>query len=208
MYEFVDYESRGYQHFVFHNGKDEHGALITDSHLIPLQAVADRMELLGLESIEQTLEYLGREHLDTAMSDGLHEPMQDAYRAVVQEEFKASQRSTQMLPRTMRQTAMNPLLITSDKREKLERVRTDVLAKLGMRSRIHSEPMVRVLDATRPVERTRPAAAEAMLASPECIREAVEKAQGVVEALYAWRVQTLASYVPAVQDMLLAQVPD
>lgn len=206
MYEFTEYiANAGYPFVLFHDGKDEAGALTGNSHLIPVQAVGNRMELLGLESIEQTLEYIGREVHDPAMSDGLHGPIQEAYAAVTQEEFQVLKARSAPLPTGVRQTFMARASIQPSKRERLEEVRTRTLSKLGMRSRIHSEPMLRALDVTRPVERTRPAAAEALGTSEECLEAAVRQLQDHADEVERWRVETVVSAVPAMRKKLMEQ---
>lgn len=203
MYKFVEYQKNGgYPLVLFYSAKDGSGALTGDGHLIPMQAIANRMELLGLESVEQTLEYIGREFHDRAMSDGLHDPMQTAYASVAQDEFQVVEKSHGPLPTVLRQTALARVAINPTKREHLSAVRSETLEKLGMRSRIHSEPMLRVHDASRPVERTRPAAAEALGATNDCLAQAVSEIQQHMDEIERWRVETVVAAVPAMRNKL------
>jgi len=204
MYTEVEYQDNdGYPCLLFYESKDEEGALTGDSHLIPMQAIADRMELLGLESIEQTLEYLGREFNQASVSDTLHEGMQNAYGEVVRSEFAQSLMPTPMVQETGRQTLMAPLAISPEKRTKLEDVRDDVLSKLGMRSVVHTEPMLRAMDSSRPVERTRPAAAEALGASEDAVASGVSLVQEHLQEVMEWRTMNLAMYIPQLKDELM-----
>lgn len=206
MYEFMEYvPNSGYPLILFHDGKDEGGALTGRSHLIPVQTVGNRMELLGLESIEQTLEYIGREFHDPAMSDGLHAPMQLAYAAVAQDEFQILEKQAGPPPPGVRQTLMARASIRPSKREQLEEVRSQTLEKLSMRARIHSEPMRRALDTTRPVERTRPAAADALGTSEECLERAVREIQQHMEEIERWRLETVVAAVPPMRAKLTKQ---
>lgn len=173
---------------------------------IPMQAIADRMELLGLESIEQALEYIGREFNQGDISDTLHEPMQDAYRDVVQSEYAQTLMPMPRVDEGMHpQTLIQPMRIERTKRDKLRDVRSDVLNKLNMRSKIHREPMALALDESRPMDRTRPAAAEALGATEEAVAEAVRLVQENVEELKAWRGFTVLSYTPQLAEYLDAQ---
>ena len=175
-------------------------------HEIPIQAIADRMELLGLESIEQALEYIGHEFHNSEVSDELHEPMQRAYQDVVQSEYAQTLMPTPQVDDVQRQTLFEPMQISPSKRDKLRDTRAECLKVVGMRSMIHSEPMVRVMDASRPVERTRPAAAEALNGTEEAIEEAVRLVQENLEEVKAWRGRTLLSFTPQLLHQLRQEV--
>lgn len=168
-------------------------------HEIPLYAIANRMELYGFESVEQTLEYIGREVSDAEVADTLHGPIQEAYNAVAQAEFAQTLMAKPLVDSVSRQTFMEPMAIGSTRRETLQRVRDESVRKIRMSSVAHSEPMIRLMDATRPVERTRPAAAEALGAVEGVIAEAVSMVQDLAEDLTAMRADTFASYVPALR---------
>lgn len=165
--------------------------------MLPIQAIADRMELYGLESVEQTLEYLGREKADGQLSDTLHEPVQRAYAEVVWEEFRATLDGAPLA--SQRQTLMSPVEIKPSLRSELEEVREWALdEQLGMRSTIHSFGGARLLDARRPVERTVPAAAEAVGAEEAAISAAVDLVHGHPQEFELWRVFNLGTYEPRV----------
>lgn len=174
----------------------------TETHIIPMQAIADRMELYGFESVEQTLEYIGLEAHNFDVSDTLHEGIQNAYREVVESEFAQSLMPNPRTGAVGRQTLLAPMDISPSKREKLREVRGESLQILGMASVIHSEPMSRVMDTSRPVERTRPAAAQALGASENSISQAVSLVQERLEEIQAWRASTAGNYVPHLRTYL------
>ena len=89
MYDTLTYEEDdNYPRLVFREQVlDDSGQIEINCHEIPMQAVADRMELYGLESVEQTLEYIGLEASDPETADTLHGGIQEAYGQVVQSEF-------------------------------------------------------------------------------------------------------------------------
>lgn len=171
-------------------------------HEIPLYAIANRMELYGLESVEQTLEYMGREVQNPETADTLHGLIHEAYSAVVQAEYAQTLMPVPKVDVVERQTLMEPMAIGGTRRQKLQQVRSDSLAKIQMRSVIHSEPMSRVLDTSRPVERTRPAAAAALDTTEEVIDEAVRLVQENLEEVKTWRGHTLLSYTPQLVEKL------
>lgn len=197
-YNQTRYVDEDYPRIVF-QGHNEEGTI---THEIPMQAIADRMELLGLESIEQTLEYIGLEARDTKISDLLHEPMQQAYVDVVRSEFAQSLMPMPVVQKTGRQTLMEPMAISPNKRQHLDDVRKDVLTRLGMVSVIHSEPMVRAMDSTRPVERTRPAASEALGATEGAVSDAVGLVQEHLQEIVDWRMMNLVLCVPQLKEQL------
>lgn len=200
MLDKVTYEGGDYPKLIL---KDSSAApLGTAWHEIPIQAIADRVELLGLESIEQALEYIGLEFHRGDISDTLHAPMQDAYREVVQSEYAQSLMPSPKMDESRRQTLFQPMSIGRTKRDNLAGVRDDVLNTLGMSSRIHSIPMARVVDASRPVERTRPAAAEALNATPGAIEAAVQLVQEHLDEVEAWRGHTVLSFTPQLLGQL------
>lgn len=200
MFDTALYVDEGYPLLIL---KDSSDKPVGDAwHEIPIQAIADRMELLGLESIEQALEYIGREFHNSAVSDDLHEPMQRAYQAVVQSEYAQTLMPAPRVDEIQRQTLFEPMRISPSKRDKLRETRAECLQLVGMRSMIHSEPMARVMDTSRPVERTRPAAAEALNATEEAIEEAVRLVQENLEEVKTWRGHTLLSYTPQLVEKL------
>lgn len=170
---------------------------------IPFQAIADRMELYGLESVEQSLEFIGREIAQPDVADKLRPGVVEAYGAVTQSEFAQS-----MMPHPMTdlaimgQTLMPALRIADHKRSALTEQRTSFLQLMGMRSKIHSRPALRMMDDTRPVETTVPAAAEALDADTEVVTRAVKMAQESAELLEAWRMETVMSHVPQMRAYL------
>lgn len=174
---------------------------VTETHIIPVQAIADRMELYGFESVEQTLEYIGLEAHNSEVSDTLHEGIQGAYGAVVQAEYAHSLTPEPRFS-DQRQTFMAPAAIGSSRRDTLRERRGENLQILGMQSMVHSEPMVRVMDDTRPIERTRPAAAKALDANEAAVSQAVSLVQGELGELEAWRAVTVSSYVPQLMEKL------
>lgn len=170
-------------------------------HYVPVQALADRMELYGLESVEQALEYIGLELHNPGLADPLHGPIQEAYGEVATAEYAQSlMPSPRVADRA--QTMLAPMSISVSKRDVLRECRGGNLRRLGMKSVVHSEPTARVMDATRPVERTRPAAAEALQASEGAVSQAVSFVQHHLETLQAWRLETVCSYVPQLRAYL------
>ena len=97
---------------------------------------------------------------------------------------------------------MAPAAIGSSRRDTLRERRGENLQILGMQSMVHSEPMVRVMDDTRPIERTRPAAAKALDANEAAVSQAVSLVQGELGELEAWRAVTVSSYVPQLMEKL------
>jgi hypothetical protein len=201
MHTQVEYvENQGYPLLLFFSQKDEEGALMGESHLIPVQAIADRMELYGLESVEQTLEYIGREFHNSSVSDTLHGPLQQAYKRVAEAEFEVFQEDGRARGAQGRQTLMAPMTIDSGVRGELEEARDWALNELSMGSLIHTFGAARMLDASRPVEETRPRASEALLASETAIEQAVTLMQERVTLVEAWRVETLVAHAPQIQQ--------
>lgn len=206
MYTDVEYtEEGGYPRILL---KGDTGEGHPACHEIPLQAVADRMELYGLESFEQAFEYIGLEAHQPEIADTLHEGIQAAYLEVTESEFAQTLMPNPQTDTRVRQTFMAPMAIDTRKREKLRQARTDHLQAIGMKSKIHSEPLVRMSDPTRPLERTRPAAAEALEATEEAVTTAVSVVQEHIEQVQAWRVDALCSYVPRVREQLESQHGD
>lgn len=212
MHTQVEYqENGGYPLLLFFSEKNAEGALVGDSHLIPLQAVADRMELYGLESVEQTLEYIGREFYEPDVSDTLHEPIQTAYKRVAQAEAdqlisavgKGARPAVE--ENRFRQTLMRPFSVESDARAELSDVRDWAMRELAMRSQIHTFGAARMLDDSRPIERTTPAASTSLRADESVIRSAVTLVQEKAPLLEAWRVQTLVSHAPLVAEYIAQQ---
>lgn len=209
MHANVEYvENQGYPLLLFFSEKDAEGALVGDSHLIPLQAVADRMELYGLESVEQTLEYIGLEFYHPDVSDTLHGPLQAAYKRVAQAEadqvISASDKGVQppVEGDRLRQTLMRPFSVEPDARAELSDVRGWALRELSMRAQVHTFGAARMMDASRPVERTTPAASEGLRASESAVRSAVTLVQERAPLLEAWRVQTLVTHAPQMRVRL------
>lgn len=171
-------------------------------HEIPLYAIANRMELYGFESVEQTLEYIGREVQKPEVADTLHGPIHEAYRAVVQAEFAQTLMPTPVVEAVGRQTLMEPMAIGTTRRRELQRVRDESLVKIQMKSTTHSEPMSRILDSSRPTERTSPAAAEALSTDEAVVVEIVSLVQEHVDVLHSCRAHTVASFVPPLREKL------
>lgn len=175
-------------------------------HEVPIQAVANRMELFGFESIEQTLEYIGLEVSKPEVADSLYQSLHRDYGAVVQAEFAQSLMPTPLVDARTRQTFMEPMAIGSNRRDDLRETRNLSLSRMGMKSVIHSEPMLRVMDSTRPTERTRPAAAEALGAEESVIEQAVTLTQGRLDELNFWRMETVSSFVPALREKFVEMI--
>lgn len=195
MLDRVEYSNGdGYPSLTFSDGQNH--------HYIPVQAVADRMELYGLESAEQALEYIGLELHNSEVADTLHGSIQQAYGEVVLAEYAQSLMPSPKFTDRV-QTMMAPAVIGDPRREALQECRDENLRVLGMKSVVHSEPLVRMMDTSRPVERTRPAAAEALQASEDVISESVALIQRQLETLQAWRLETVCSYVPNLRTYLI-----
>ena len=172
------------------------------AHEIPLQAVADRMELYGLESVEQSLELIGRQTRNSEAANEALAGVYDAYAEVVRSEFAQSLMPHPVADPGVQQTMMSPLGISPGSRQKLSERRAEALQILGMTSMVHSAPGARMMDATRPVERTVPAAAEALECADSVVEALVSHVHEHVEELSIWQVDTLTTHVPQLREQL------
>lgn len=172
-------------------------------HEIPVQAVADRMEMYGLESVEQALEYIGRAAHAPEVEDEYIVGVYGAHLEVAQSELATTLESEQRFAHPeQRQTLMLPMELPGGVRLSLTDRRSQALERLGMKAQVHTFTAARMLDSTRPVDLTVPAAAEGLDTSEEVVQSMVEAVHEHMETLDAWRVQTLVSRVPQLQPVL------
>ncbi|WP_042282088.1 hypothetical protein [Nocardiopsis alba] len=102
-------------------------------HELPLQALADRMELFGLTEPEETLDVLTELAREPEAADEIYESLHEAYGEVVRMEAYALYAGGDLNRQTAgAQTVLAVGLVSEDRRRRLEDVRREALDRLGL----------------------------------------------------------------------------
>ncbi|AFR10213.1 hypothetical protein ACFYOC_14860 [Nocardiopsis alba] len=102
-------------------------------HELPLQALADRMELFGLTEPEETLDVLTELAREPGAADEIYESLHEAYGEVVRMEAYALYAGGGLNRQTAgAQTVLAVGLVSEDRRRRLEDVRREALDRLGL----------------------------------------------------------------------------
>ncbi|MEU2943698.1 hypothetical protein ABZ620_22260 [Nocardiopsis alba] len=102
-------------------------------HELPLQALADRMELFGLTEPEETLDVLTELAREPEAADEIYESLHEAYGEVVRMEAYALYAGGGLNRQTAgAQTVLAVGLVSEDRRRRLEDVRREALDRLGL----------------------------------------------------------------------------
>ncbi|WP_036568618.1 hypothetical protein [Nocardiopsis alba] len=102
-------------------------------HELPLQALADRMELFGLTEPEETLDVLTELAREPEAADEIYESLHEAYGEVVRMEAYALYAGGGLNRQTTgAQTVLAVGLVSEDRRRRLEDVRREALDRLGL----------------------------------------------------------------------------
>lgn len=103
-------------------------------HEIPLQALADRMELFGLTTPEEALKVITEIARDPGTGDQIYESLHEAYGEVARAEAHALYAAGGGLTRQTvgAQTVLAVGLVSENKRERLEDARRSALDRLGL----------------------------------------------------------------------------
>lgn len=171
---------------------------------VPFFALANRIELYGLDSVEHSLELIAKECGNPAVREVLPS-VNSAYAAVVSSEFAQSLMSHPRMEEDegkAAQTVMRAMAIGPDKREHLAAVRADALSKLGVTPAASSLPQVRLAMSAEPVA----IAAQAFDTSEEVVQQVCQEADKRREQLEGWRVQVAMGVCPQLKTMVEAKL--
>ncbi|RKS07596.1 hypothetical protein DFP74_3274 [Nocardiopsis sp. Huas11] len=126
-----DEENPGEPRFVLSTPVDAEGR--GRVHEIPLRAVADRMELFGLETPEEALDVIVKLARNPELGDELYASLHEAYGGVVRAEARAAIAANGVVSRQVdgAQTALGVNLVSEETRRPLTEARERALARIA-----------------------------------------------------------------------------
>lgn len=165
---------------------------------VPLQAVANRMEIYGLSTYEESLEFIFRVTQNPSMPTAPSERVISAYSSVVNAEYAAASAikgSYNPSPDIQGKTFMSLDVVSTDRRQELEEARTDVLQLIGMKdsgatamaSRTSGSALVLPPGQGKDVE---------LSIQLSLIEEAVSKIDSMADVVNIYKISTVADFVP------------
>lgn len=163
-------------------------------HCMPFQAIADRMELFGLNSVAEAIEFIIRDaEAPEEVTNELYKTIYPAYRDVVSAEYSAiaaSRGTVSMRRATSAPTILGVDAVSSATRSKLQEARDNARSLLGMQA-ANSPVRLMAASAEKPAVSTgKSEVASSVIAG---ITDFVEKNSGLLEY---FRVSTAAGLVP------------
>lgn len=190
-----------YPSLVFkHEAQDEDDGMMLWE--MPFEAIGNRIELYGLDGVEHAIEFLAQEVNNSEASSKHVYAVTTAYTEVVNSEFAQSLMPHARVDDGPKQTALNRMSISSDKRMKLTEARQQALEEIGVRTPGDEEPRMGTLSTgeSRSV-------ASLVLDAEESV---VERACSIVEEhrseLEAWRLETPFSACPQIRELAERQM--
>lgn len=159
--------------------------------VIPIQAVASRSELFGLDSNESSLEFLGHSIARPEVEGEITQEVHPLYAEHLNQEARALEMGSQPLAKGRTLMAMDGA-VESNVASKLDEVRSTGLQKLGMggvaaMSRMSGAPHT---------------ASVAMDASDEVVQRILEVCTREQALLDAWRLDMVFATCPRIQDLM------
>lgn len=170
---------------------------------IPLEAIANRTELYGLDSVEQALEVIAKEIDSTDIQEIIPE-LGEAYSDVVNSEFAQSLMHPPRMEQDegRKQTVMQTMAIGPSKRDRLNDVRSRALEALGVDPATSSEPQLRTMGTMSAAS----PAARGFDTSEDVILKISGFADQHREELEAFRVQTAIDRCPQLKNAVDKQL--